>query len=252
MILALGVTVAVDVEARPVTYTLRTATDGKIGGVPFARAEVTFTFVGDTQNIETQQSTIGKPIYVNSLGQSTVTIVEGGKITVARVDANQLYVRYDTGTGIVSFGSQKIGPTYPVALGCEGKFFDFAPTTVPDCSVGDWSFGNYYGTFGVFSDFVDYGTADAIADAENYPADIIYYSSQTLAMVPPSLARSGVLTGSAHVCAGSYVAGPVGSRAAVCPIEASSAIDTDQGPLYFQDISADGPGGAMGIQVGGR
>src|ERR1700694_559235 len=143
---ALAAVLAASASAKPVTYTLRTVADGRIGARNFNQATLTFTFTGDTRNVM-QEYVSGQPVYYNRKGRATVKVEQDGEVTVAHFAAGEIYVQYNTATGVVGFGSS-ISPSYPVALDCNNDSYYGGP----GCTKGDWDTG------------YEVGTADALVD----------------------------------------------------------------------------------------
>ena len=219
--------------ARPVVYTLRTVADGKLGDRSFTQALVTLRLRGNTSHVQQQPGTQGGVVLTNAKGVATVTVDDGYRTTVARFAPGEVYVRYDTYSGIVGFGSS-IGPTYPVALGCADTV---DASYVQDCAQGDWttiSFGLTSQT-GMLN-----GISEGLADVAAIPLDSIYLSDAALNL-PTSLTQTTLLTGRAHTCAVAYTVLPpdVPNQTSFyldkCPSPAPRGLVTDKGPLFLQD-----------------
>jgi len=132
-------------NAKPITYTAFTITDGQLGSWTFHNARVYLTFQGDTNNV--QLLTFGDPFtggtidaWVNPTGKSSVTIVSGGRAVRATFAPNQIFVSLDLGnTGDVHVGGRGVGfgsftptgvePTYP--LGIEDGTIDWGDIVAP-------------------------------------------------------------------------------------------------------------------------
>jgi hypothetical protein len=186
-------------SADPVVYTLRTVADGKLGSRVFSEALVTIRMKADTGTIQQTPSAVaGRVVYTNT-GQTTVTVDDGVKVTVATFKHDQVYVQYDTGTGIAGFGSST-SATYPIALQCNENL---------GCTTGEaYTFGS--------------GTLGALLTA---PSNA-YASPETNAL-PVSLARSTLLTGPAFTCATIYTN--------VCGGPAALGLHTNLGDFFLQD-----------------
>ena len=215
-------------SADPVVYTMRTVADGKLGNRNFTQALVTIRLHGNTANVQRQGS-----VLINAKGYATVTVDDGYRTTVAGFAPGEVYVRYDTYSGIVSVGSP-ISPTYPVALGCA----DWVDSTyVQDCTLGDWTTTNLGNSpqQGMYN-----GTSEALADISAYPGDSIFVSDGALGL-PGSLSQTTLLTGRAHTCAGAYSIVPPYSQSQTtfyldkCLSAARRGLATSQGPFFLQD-----------------
>jgi len=71
------------VRAEPVTYTLRTVADGALGSFSFYEAQVTIRLHGDTANVATETNADGGLVYVNRIGQASVTVTLGNRTVAA-------------------------------------------------------------------------------------------------------------------------------------------------------------------------
>jgi len=221
-----------------VLYTLQTVADGSIGNHAFFEALVTFRMISKTKSVTTQPSPVDatKLLYENR-GYATVTVDDGGTIINAVFAPGEVYVRYDTGTGVAGFGSQ-ISSTYPVALNCSNIGYPYNAYTV-DCLQGEaWDYLNTInqGSFGIFQG----GTLAQLS----YPVD----PSASVAALPQSLSQNTLLTGTAHTCAGvylywffldAYFPGDLG----VCGGPAPRGLHTNRGDLFLQDSV----GGALSL-----
>lgn len=204
--LAFGLAVCETAWAEPVVYTLYAVTDGKLGSQAFSRAEVVFTFRGDTRNITIQTESGNAVVYRNDQGEATVTLIQGGKRSVAHVARGQIYVRYDTTNGVVGFGSVATGATYPIALSCNPGVFTVL------CEGGSAGL-----------DHADQ-IVTALADAAN--PNLYSFDSP----LPASLTDSTLLTGYVSACAVAY-----DSSTGRCSSPPPTPIRTDVGDFYLQD-----------------
>jgi hypothetical protein len=117
--------------AAPVKYIGSVVTDVSLGGHKMHNAEVTITFVGDTDNIGTYDFGTGtivagcaQPTSADycglSVGSATARIVSGGRTVDVRLQPNQILVALDTHNGGVGFsgyvGPQGFEPTYPLGI----------------------------------------------------------------------------------------------------------------------------------------
>ena len=226
-VLVCAATVGAGAKADPVAYTLRTVADGKLGNRTFYEALVTIQLISDTSGVQQQAGpSAGFFIYTNAKGIARVTVDDGYRTTVATFAAGEVYVRYDTYTGIVGFGSP-ISPTYPIALGCANAV---TSTPAPVCMQGDWTTSNLVNTpqQGMYN-----GTAEALADVASVGADGTYLSDGVF-FLPTNLSQTTLLTGRAQSCATSYSQDRFGNLT-VCPSAASRGLRTDKGGFYLQD-----------------
>jgi len=222
--LAGAAAISVAASASPVIYTLRTVADGQLGNRSFYEALVTIRLVSSTGGVQTQSAPNGQPIYTNKWGVATVTVDDGYHTSVAIFAPGEVYVRYDTSTGVVGFGSP-ISPTYPVSLGCS-NYADASYTQ--DCAQGDW------GQQGINFELGQYnGTSSAQADIAANPGDFVYSSDAALNL-PTSLSQTTLLTGRAHSCATNYTV-VSGNELSVCPSAAPRGLRTDKGGFFLQD-----------------
>ena len=213
---------AIGAHAAPVTYTLQTVGDGELGSHPFAQALITIVLESDTSKVEATPSAAGSgTLFVNKAGKARVTIVQNGKPVVANFERGEIYVFYDTGTGIAGFGSA-ISPTYPVALDCSNNVTG-TPSTV-DCQVGNAFNYERNGTLsGLFLSYAAVFTPELLA-------------------LPQTLGQSTLLTGSAHMCALTYTIGNSANtfgdqgNLGICSGPAQSGLKTDHGGFYLQDM----------------
>jgi len=223
-VLAGAAAIGVTANADPVVYTLRTVADGKLGNLTFYEALVTIRMTGDTRNGQQENAPNGQVIYTNSKGTATVTIQNGFNATVATFAPGEVFVRYDTYTGVVGFGSP-ISPTYPVSLGCS-NYGDASYTQ--DCAQGDWGYQGNNFQQGQYN-----GIADAQADAAFYPGDSTFSSLDTLNL-PTNLSQSTLLTGRTHTCATTYTTNQFFDLL-VCPSPAPRGLHTSKGDFFLQD-----------------
>jgi hypothetical protein len=201
-------------NAAPVVYRLSTVADGSLGSVSFTEALVTIELTSRTETMVSSPSPSGSGTLYTNTGEATVSVNVSGKAMVARFAPGEIYVRYDTGTGVAGFGSP-ISPTYPVSLDCSNWAYPSDSAYTQDCTQGDWwgNPGYFNGTLSFF-----YGTTS----------------------LPQSLSQSALLTGIAHTCATAYSVGePVGvgiewGDLLICPA-ALRGLQTTRGALYLQD-----------------
>jgi hypothetical protein len=225
VLLTSALAIAGSASATPVVYTLRTVADGKLGSYVFSEALVTIQMKADTRTVQKQASSNAGFLYTNSIGTATIRIADAsGRTVVATFAQGQVYVRYDSGTGIAGFGSS-ISPTYPVALDCDDYAYPDEATYLAskkDCSQGDW----------LSNPSDDNGTLSALA---HNPSGY----SRELLNLPQNLSQSTLLTGRAHSCATNYTIGPnydddgdlyVCSGPAPLP-----GLSTDHGGFFLQD-----------------
>ena len=230
-ILVLAATTSAQVQAAPVVYTLETVAAGSLGNRHFNAAVVTIRMRADTRNVQQQSGTNGAPVFTVT-GPATVTVDDGDHRVVANFAKDQIYVRYDTYSGVVGFGSS-ISPTYPVALGCGND----------DCTVGDWTNPSLESNY---PQAVYNGTAQALADIAAQPGDNYYVSWDLLTLLPSSLSQSTLLTGRAQTCVVAYQ--PYNP----CLAKAPKPLLTDGGNFYLQGEGGLGTGsntGAMQVEV---
>jgi hypothetical protein len=218
--------------AHPVVYTFRTVADGQLGSRTFTQALVTFRMRSSTSNVQQQPGPIGGTIWTNATGVATVTVDDGYRTTVATFAPGEVYVHYDTYTGISSFGSS-ISPTYPVALGC-ADLVDLS--YAQDCVQGDWQTPTPPGNTPTG---LKNGIAEGLADIDSNPGDSFYVSDAVFSL-PESLAQSTLLTGRVHACAVAYTVLPGGPADTVfelgaCPLAAPRGLVTDKGSFFLQD-----------------
>jgi hypothetical protein len=205
--------------AHPVVYTLRTVTDGAIGTHAFHEALVTVRLVSDTRDVRTESNARGDVIFTNRDGKATITIVDAGRTIVATFAPGEIYARYDLTSGIAGFGSN-IGPTYPLALDCQQYVGPDTSTYSQDCQQGSW--------------FYDLVAVDGTVEALAAPSGGLYTVSAATVALPKSLARSTLLTGRIHACAGLYGFDSDGDLLA-CATAAAHGLATNRGGLYLQD-----------------
>src|ERR1700675_2772973 len=102
--------------AAPVVYTLQTVADGKLGNHMLSEALVTFVMNSDTAHVTSNGTR-----WENHAGSVELHVSQNGRTTVAHFYPGQVYVYYDTATGIAGFGSA-ISPSYPISLDCADYF----------------------------------------------------------------------------------------------------------------------------------
>jgi hypothetical protein len=225
--LAVSATIGVAAKADPVVYTLRTVADGQLGGRTFYEALVTIRMRGDTRDVQQQPGSNGAFIYTISQGIATVTVESDHDRTIATFAPGEVYVRYDTYSGVAGFGST-ISPTYPIALGC-ADFVASPPTQ--DCLQGDWTTDalanlSYEGMHN--------GTGEALAEATYIPGDAVNASDAVFGL-PTNLTQSTLVTGRAHTCATTYTL-VYGNDLSVCSGPAPRGLVTNKGDFYLQDV----------------
>jgi hypothetical protein len=220
-------------DAQPVVYTLRTVADGRLGSRSFTQALVMIRLRGSTSSVQQQAGTGGGPVWTNAKGVATVTVDDGYRTTTATFAPGEVYVRYDTNSGIFGFGSP-ISPTYPIALGCADSV---DASYVQDCAQGDWTTVNLGSPSqqGMYN-----GVSEGLADVAAIPADRVYVSDAVLAL-PTNLTQTTLLSGRAHTCAVAYTIVPpaVPNQASFfldkCPSPAPRGLVTSKGPFFLQD-----------------
>lgn len=226
-VLAAAATIGMAAKADPVVYTLRTVADGQLGIQPFRQALVTIRLISDTSNVQQQAGQNGGFIYTNSKGIATVTVENDLDRTLAIFASGEVYVRYDTYTGVAGFGSP-ISPTYPIALGCANAV---ASPPAQECTQGDWTTSVLVNTP---QEGMHNGTAEALAEVTNIPGDSSYASDAVLSL-PANLYQTTLLTGRAQSCATAYTV-VSGNELGVCPSPAPRGLMTSKGGFYLQDV----------------
>jgi len=224
--LASAVAASTAAVAHPVVYTLRTVADGKLGNHVFAEALVTLRMRADTASVVKQPSLSGGTLYKNGTGTATVTVTDASGTIVATFAQGEVYVMYDTGTGIAGFGSA-ISPTYPVALDCDDYAYPSDSTYKQDCLAPDWHDNHPYYN----------GTLAALADPSGNSGPGGNTFSDATMTLPQTLTRSTLLTGRAHSCATAYTVGAdfaFGDLQA-CSGPAPRGLRTDHGGFFLQD-----------------
>jgi hypothetical protein len=223
-----------DIESG-VVYTLQTVADGLIGNHVFNQALVTLRMISNTRSVTTQPSSVDatKALYENHVGYATVTVDDGGTVITAKFEPGEVYVRYDTGTGVAGFGSQ-ISPTYPIALNCSDSAYPSDNTYTVDCLQGEaWNYVNSGEGSSAFR--------SGILAQLSLP----FNPSPGVAGLPQSLSQNTLLTGTAHTCAGVYTIDPVVASIqnaffpgdlGVCGGPAPRGLHTSQGELFLQDL----------------
>jgi|SRR5579864_1669790 len=215
-------------NAAPVVYRLSTVADGSLGGVSFNEALVTIELTSSTETVVSSPSPSGSGTLYTNTGEAMVSINVSGKAMIARFAPGEVYVRYDTGTGIAGFGSP-ISPTYPVSLDCTNWAYPSDSAYTQDCTQGDW-----WGNPGFFN-----GTLSAlIMPTGGFDQFFWGVSSQTTSL-PQSLSQATLLTGIAHTCATTYSPSPLYPQLwgdlLICPAAAPRGLQTSRGALYLQD-----------------
>jgi hypothetical protein len=153
MLVILGAVLAQNVDARPITYTAFTDTDGKLGSWSFHNARVYLTFHGDTSTVETIHvpnifvlNTMTEAV-VNATGTASVTVITAQKTVHARFLPYQIFVSLDHGTlpgpfnggrgvGFGMFSAAAAGgiePTYPLAI--EDGTIDWGDAAFPSAAT---------------------------------------------------------------------------------------------------------------------
>jgi hypothetical protein len=214
--LCLSLCLAGPARSATVVYTMRAMADGTFAGVRFFGLPVTIQLVSRTEAVGSQPGPNGGFILTNKEGTATLSIPG---FPTSRFVPGEVYVRYDTGNGLIGFGSS-ISPTYPLTLGCA----DFATVNyTADCTQGDFTPGNT-NTYN--------GIATALAD----PANALYQSlSSQTTQLPTSLSRATLLTGIVHGCATVYGSDGQGDLYS-CSADAPRGLVTDQGSLYIRQF----------------
>jgi hypothetical protein len=247
LVLLAGASAAFTAQGRPVLYTLRTVTDGKLGNFVFAQGLVTLRLLSDTSGVRSEPGPLGGTVFTNRLGIATVTVSAGGRTVTAFFRPNQVFVRYDTGNGIAGFGSS-ISPYYPVALGCDNVPYPSDTTYVADCQQGDWGPLNgdtYPAPNAGYSSSIN-GTLNGMAEATYYQTfgDLNFN-------LPTDLSHDTLLTAIAHSCATTYTQTAFGNLD-VCSGPAPRGLSTTFGSLFLQDklgISDSQYGNSGSLQV---
>jgi hypothetical protein len=134
LVAAVGLASTVQAPAAPMSYSAALVTDIKVGGHFFHNAAVTFTFVGDTNDIEpavdaqsqqipstlcTTPATTGW-FYWLTKGRASFSVQSKGRTLTGHFAQGQIFVALDTCNGGIGFGSFT-GPigrevAYPVAF----------------------------------------------------------------------------------------------------------------------------------------
>lgn len=199
-----------DASAAPIVYSIYTVTDGQLGSLKFSSAPVTLTFRGNTEDVSMNTSG-GVVEYRIDEGHATVAVTVLGSTTVASIDPGQVYVHYLVQAGVIGFGSNSVGPYYPLTLACNQN--------PADCTYPG---GTHFSRTQIVS---------AIADVLAAPADSSSYSTAVLAL-PETLTRSTLLTGAVNACAVPYV---FQAGSPPCASPPATPIHTSQGDFYLQD-----------------
>lgn len=189
--------------------------------------------VSNTRSITSRPSVVdaAKPVYENRAGYATVTVDDGGDVISAKFAPGEVFVRYDTGTGVAGFGSP-ISPTYPVALNCSDSAYPSDSNYTADCLQGEaWNYINSGNGLYVFRS----GILAQLSAPVNPSAAVL--------ALPQSLSQNTLLTGTAHTCASVYAInstiqspyfpGDLG----VCGGPAPRGLRTSKGALFLQDIA---------------
>jgi hypothetical protein len=216
IIAAIGFLVAAacgSAAAVPIVYSIYGSVDGELNGQSFSEAEFRLELRTDTVHTVTAIEN-GVTVYRNNQGTALLYLTRGKVTTVAHIAANQLFVRYDPTNGIVSFGTNGIGPYYPVSLGW---------CTVP---LGCGKIG---------TGFPQNSILGALAQLTVAPNDLVFYPAAVRAQAT-QLRSAALLTGFMDACLAYNV------TRLVCPSIPSTPIRTDQGNLYFQKQSLYGHG----------
>lgn len=211
--------------ATPVTYTLQTVADGRIGLHPFYEARVTIVMWSDTSYV-TNGTGSSAGYYENKTGPAQITITDGSRSITAHFAPGEVYVYFDSVNGIAGFGS-RIAPGYPFSLGCADSPNQATYNAQTyDCLTGDGGNGEYRGTLSaVTSGFVSY---------------------------PLSLSSTALMTGATHSCAGLYnFSGYYSGDLGWCPSAATQGLRTDRGTLYVEDQIGGSTGGYGPFSWGG-
>jgi hypothetical protein len=171
------------VKAAPVTYTLVGTASGKLGALQFTNAGITLNLRTDTNSVETSKVAAdgvtgvpSHPLYKATKGVATLNLLINGKNIFAEFRAHEVYVSYDPFLGMVGFGSNAGGPTYPLVIG------DYQGPNLP-------------------ADYYYSGTVTALANVANEPGNASEYSPAALAL-PANLKHSTLLTGATINCPG--------------------------------------------------
>ena len=219
--------------AHPVVYTLRTVADGQLGDRSFTQALVTIRLHSRTSAVQQQAGTGGGTLWTNAKGVATVTVDDGYRTMTAKFAPGEVYVRYDTYSGIFGFGSP-ISPNYPIAVGCADTV---DASYVQDCVQGDWTTSSLANTpqQGMYN-----GISEGLADVAAFPVDGAYVSDGVF-VLPTDLTQTTLLTGRAHTCAVAYTVKPatVSNQTSFyldkCPSPAPRGLATSKGLFYLQD-----------------
>jgi hypothetical protein len=168
-------------EAKKVTYTGFTITDGKLGSWAFHNARVYLTFESDTDDVQFIQPLIDPSnpsfgtvdILINQTGKASVLIIASDRIVAARFAPNQIFVSLDLGDTFSAphLGARGVGFGSVTATGLEPAY----PLGVEDGTV-DWG-------------DINEDNSDAVASSE-------------LAQLPLDLVNKSGLSGRAWSCVG--------------------------------------------------
>jgi hypothetical protein len=144
-------------NAKPITYTGFTITDGKLGSWEFHNARVYLTLQSDTSAVKSMQVTDptngnAAQILINASGKATVTITTSGRTVIATFAPGQIFGSLDLGdpttpplvggrgVGFGSFSSTAVGgfePAYP--LGIEDGTIDWGDSALPSQALSTLS-----------------------------------------------------------------------------------------------------------------
>jgi len=196
-----------------VLYSLYGVADGQLNGVPFSGAQFRLDFRSYTIDTKSVVEN-GVTVYRNDVGQAVLTLQQGLSTTVANIEANQIFVRYDPTNGVVGFGSYAVGPYYPVVL-----TWCTEPAGCPP----------------IESNYPDFQILGALIQLHEYPQDSMFYSPAV-----PKLATQ--LRGPALLGGFLYACLSFDFTTLTCPSIPSTPIKTDHGDLYFQTQTAYGGG----------
>ncbi len=240
-----------DGHTSSLVYTLQTVADGWIGQHAFTEALVTFRVFSNARSVTTQPSSVDptKSLYENHAGVATVTIDDGGQVIHATFAPGEVYVRYDTGSGVAGLGSQ-ISPTYPLAFNCANGAYPSDSTYTVDCLQGAaWDYLSNTDSLEIFHG----GILAQLNDPQS--------PSPAVLTLPQSLSQPTLLTGTAHTCAGVYTIAPPPDQfpyfpgdLAVCAGPAPGGLHTTRGDLFLQDLEGgtlSGNGNTSGAGSGG-
>jgi hypothetical protein len=195
--------------AVPIVYSFYGAGSGQLGGLAFSEAQIRLDFKTDTATTVTVIEN-GATVYRNDQGQAVFVLSQGPMTQVAQIAPNQIFVRYDPVNRLLTFGSYANSLFYPISLAwC-------APQ--PQCVSMPLLIG-------------DIGSVVyALGDIATNPSDSVLYPPAVAALAT-DLSGPALLTGLVTACAVPLAY----SGGWNCPSTAPTAIQTDQGDLYFQE-----------------